>query len=199
MSTVRGLPAGVLGRRAPLWRGAPELPDWAWYGILVVIAVLMGVFAGINPKYAIAGAFGLAFVMLVLVDLTFGLCAFTFLSFLELLLVSEDRSFSFLKVAGFLLLLSWVATISTSREQDKSFIAAHPQFTFVLIAFFSWAALSSYWAEDPGRAYDTVVALPAEHDPVPDRLHGDPAAASTSSGSAGRGSGAPRSRRSRRF
>ena len=46
-------------------------------------------------------------------------------------------------------------TISTSREEDKSFIAAHPQFTFVLIAFLSWAALSSYWAEEPGRAYDT--------------------------------------------
>ena len=150
MSTVRGLPA------APLrWRGTPDLPDWAWYGILVALAVGMGVIAGINPKYAIAGAFGLTFVMMVLVVLTFGLCAFTFLSFLELLLVSEDRSFSFLKVAGFLLLLSWVATISTSREQDKSFIAAHPQFTFVLIAFFSWAAISSYWAEDPGRAYDT--------------------------------------------
>src|SRR5687768_1871445 len=130
MSTVRGLPAGVLGRGRPLrWRGAPDLPDWAWYGVLVAIAVGMGVLAGINPKYAIAGAFGLAFVMLVLVDLTFGLCAFTFLSFLELLLVSEDRSFSFLKVAGFLLLLSWVASISTSREEDKSFIASHPQFT----------------------------------------------------------------------
>jgi O-antigen ligase len=157
MATVRGLPAGVLGRRpvgAPLrWRGVPDLPDWAWYGILLGLAVLMGVVAGINPKIAIAGAFGLAFVALVLVDLTLGLCMFTFLSFLELLLTST--SLSFLKVAGFLLLLSWVATISTSREKDKSFIAAHPQFTFVLIAFLAWAMLSSYWAEAPGRAYDT--------------------------------------------
>jgi O-antigen ligase len=155
MSTVRGLPAGVLGRQSLRWRGAPDLPDWAWYGILVGLAVVMGVVAGISPKYAIAGAFGLAFVALVLVDLTLGLCMFTFLSFLELLLVSEDRSFSFLKVAGFLLLLSWVATISTSQDKDKSFIAAHPQFTFVLIAFLAWATLSSYWAEVPGRAYDT--------------------------------------------
>jgi O-antigen ligase len=155
MSTVRGLPAGVLGRQSLRWRGVPDLPDWAWYGILVGLAVAMGVVAGISPKYAIAGAFGLAFVALVLVDLTLGLCMFTFLSFLELLLVSEDRSFSFLKVAGFLLLLSWVATISTSQDKDKSFIAAHPQFTFVLIAFLAWATLSSYWAEVPGRAYDT--------------------------------------------
>ena len=98
MATVRGLPAGVLGRRpvgAPLrWRGAPDLPDWAWYGILLGLAVLMGVVAGINPKIAIAGAFGLAFVALVLVDLTFGLCMFTFLSFLELLLTSDPPSAS---------------------------------------------------------------------------------------------------------
>jgi len=141
---------------APLrWRGVPDLPDWAWYGILLVLALAMGVVAGINPKYAIAGSFGLAFVALVLVDLTLGLCLFTFLSFLELLLVSEDRSFSFLKVAGFLLMLSWLATISTRREKDKSFIAAHPQFTFVLLAFLSLATLSSYWAEEPGRALDT--------------------------------------------
>ncbi len=155
MSTLRGLPAGVLGRRPLRSPGATDLPDWAWYAVLVGLAVLIGVVAGINPKYAITGAFGLAFVMLVLVDITFGLCAFTFLSFLELLLVSQDRSFSFLKVAGFLLLLSWVASISTSREHDKSFIASHPQFTFVLIAFLSWATLSAYWAEAPGRAYDT--------------------------------------------
>ena len=157
MSTVRGLPAGVLGRRTPAlrWSGAPELPNWAWYGIFVVLAAAIGVGAGINPKYALAGAFGLAFVMLVLVDLTFGLCAFTFLSFLELLLVSKDSSFSFLKVAGFLLLLSWVAKVSTSREKDTNFIAAHPQFTFVLIGFLSWALLSSYWAESAGQAYNT--------------------------------------------
>ena len=159
MATVRGLPAGVLGRRpmaAPLrWRGAPDLPDWAWYGVLVGLAVLMGVVAGVNPKLAIGGAFGLAFVALVMVDLTFGLCMFTFMSFLELWLTGS--SVSFLKVAGFLLLLSWVAVMSTSKEEDKSFIAAHPQFTFVLIGFLAWALLSSYWAEAPARAYDTTL------------------------------------------
>ena len=156
MATVRGLPVGGARRGAPLqWRGVPDLPSWAWYGILVVLAVGMGVGAGISPTYAIAGAIGLAFVMMVLVDLTFGLCAFAFLSFLELWLVTSDHSFSFLKVAGFLLLASWVAKVSTSRDEDKSFIAAHPQFTFVLIAFFSWALISSYWAENAGRTYDS--------------------------------------------
>ena len=158
MASLRGLPAGVLrGASGPLWRfRAPDLPAAAWYAALLVLAILMGVAAGYNPKYAMAGAFGLAFVAVVLVDVTFGLCAFTFLSFLELLLVTEDKSFSFLKVAGFLLMVSWLAHISTRRNKSESFVAQHPQFTFILVLFLGWALLSASWAEDPGRAVDTT-------------------------------------------
>jgi len=124
MASLRGLPAGVLrGGSGLAWRRqprplAPALPAWAWYVALLALAVGMGVAAGYNPRYALAGAFGLAFVAVVLVDVTLGLCAITFLSFLELLLVTEDKSFSFLKVAGFLLMVSWLAHISTSRARD---------------------------------------------------------------------------------
>jgi O-antigen ligase len=157
MASLRGLPAGVLrGAPRPLWPKAPDLPAGAWYLVLVGAAVLMGIAAGYNPKYAIAGAFGLAFVAVVLVDVTLGLCAFTFLSFLELLLVTEDKSFSFLKVAGFLLMISWLARISTRRDRSESFVAEHPQFTFILIGFLSWALLSAYWAEVPAQAVDTT-------------------------------------------
>ena len=157
MASLRGVPAGVLrGPRRPLWPAAPHIPDAAWYLILLAAAVAMGIAAGYNPKYAIAGAFGLAFVAVVMVDVTLGLCAFTFLSFLELLLVTEDKSFSFLKVAGFLLMISWLARISTRRDRSESFVAAHPQFTFVLIGFLAWALLSASWAEVPGQAVDTT-------------------------------------------
>jgi O-antigen ligase len=156
MASLRGLPAGVLrGAARPLWPRAPDLPAGAWYLLLVGAALLMGVAAGYNPKYALAGAFGLAFVAVVLVDVTLGLCAFTFLSFLELLLVTEDKSFSFLKVAGFLLMVSWLAHISTRRAKDESFVAQHPQFTFILVLFLGWAVVSALWAENPGQALDT--------------------------------------------
>jgi O-antigen ligase len=156
MASLRGLPAGVLrGAPRPLWPKAPDLPATAWYLVLIGAAVLMGIVAGYNPKYALAGAFGLAFVAVVMVDVTLGLCAFTFLSFLELLLVTEDKSFSFLKVAGFLLMISWLAHISTRRDKSESFVSAHPQFTFVLVGFLTWAVLSSSWAEVPGQALDT--------------------------------------------
>jgi O-antigen ligase len=157
MASLRGLPAGVLrGERRPLWPRAPELPAVVGYLALVAAAVLMGVAAGYNAKYALAGAFGLAFVAIVMVDVTLGLCAFTFLSFLELLLVTDDKSFSFLKVAGFLLMVSWLAHISTRREKSESFVSEHPQFTFILVLFLTWAVLSAAWAENPGRSLDTA-------------------------------------------
>jgi O-antigen ligase len=157
MASLRGAPAGVLrGPRRPLWPAAPHIPDAAWYLILLAAAVAMGIAAGYNAKYAIAGAFGLAFVAVVMVDVTLGLCAFTFLSFLELLLVTEDKSFSFLKVAGFLLMISWLARISTRRDRSESFVAEHPQFTFILVGFLTWALLSASWAEVPTQAVDTT-------------------------------------------
>ena len=159
MAALRGLPAGVLRGAtlgAPMrWRNAPDLPTVAWYLIVLLLAVILGILAAINPKLAIAGAFGLAFMGLVLVNLTAGLCMFTFLSFLELLLVTSDRSFSFLKVAGFLLLASWVAYIATRNEKDTNFIAAFPKFTYVLLLFLGLALMSSLWAEDPARAINT--------------------------------------------
>jgi O-antigen ligase len=156
MASLRGLPAGVLrGAPRPLWPKAPTLPAALWYVGMAASAVLMGIAAGYNPKYAIAGAFALAFVAIVMVDVTLGLCAFTFLSFLELLLVTDDKSFSFLKVAGFLLMISWLAHISTRRDKSESFVSEHPQFTFVLVAFLGWAMVSASWAEVPGQALDT--------------------------------------------
>jgi O-antigen ligase len=160
MATLRGLPGGVLrGASAPLsWHRrplAPDLPAVAWYAALVLLAIVMGVAAGYNPKYAMAGAFGLAFVAVVMVDVTLGLCAFTFLSFLELLLVTDDKSFSFLKVAGFLLMISWLARISTRRDRSESFVSEHPQFTFILLGFLTWAVMSASWAEVPTQALDT--------------------------------------------
>ena len=160
MATLRGLPAGVLrGASGPLFRRrplAPDLPAAFWYAVLFALAVGMGVAAGYNGKYALAGAFGLAFVAVVFVDVTLGLCAFTFLSFLELLLVTDDKSFSFLKVAGFLLMVSWLAHISTRRDKSESFVAEHPQFTFILLLFLGWALLSASWAEVPTQAVDTT-------------------------------------------
>ena len=112
-------------------------------------AVGLGLLAGIDPRIAIAAAIGLAFVVLVLGDLTFGLCLFAVVSFMDLLPALGGSLLSFSKIVGFLLAISWLAKVTSSQDVRNDFLAAHPIFTFVLGAFIGYAAFSLLWAEDP--------------------------------------------------
>lgn len=112
-------------------------------------AVGLGLLAGLDPRLAIAAAIGLAFVVLVLGDLTFGLCLFAVVSFMDLLPALGGSLLSFSKVVGFLLAVSWLAKVTSSQDVRNDFMAAHPIFTFVLGAFIGFAAFSLLWAEDP--------------------------------------------------
>jgi O-antigen ligase len=118
--------------------------------LLALGAVGLGVLAGLDPKLALAAAIGLAFVVLVLGDLTFGLCLFAVVSFMDLLPALGGSLLSFSKIVGFLLAVSWLAKVTSSQDVRNDFMAAHPIFTFVLAAFVGFAAFSLLWAEDPG-------------------------------------------------
>jgi O-antigen ligase len=115
---------------------------------LAGVAVVLGVLAGVDPKIAVAAAIGLAFVVLVMADLTIGLCLFALIAFLDVLPALGGSLVSFSKIVGFLLAVSWLAKVSSS-EQDtrKDFVAAHPTFTYVLVLFIGWVALSLTWGE----------------------------------------------------
>ena len=117
--------------------------------ILGLAAVALGLLAGVDPRIGIAAAIGLAFVVLVMGDLTFGLCAFAVVSFLDLLPALGGSLLSFSKIVGFLLAISWLAKVTSSQDVRNDFLAAHPIFTFVLGAFIGYAAFSLLWAEDP--------------------------------------------------
>ena len=118
--------------------------------LLAMGAVALGLLAGLDPRLAIAAAIGLAFVVLVLGNLTFGLCLFVVVSFMDLLPALGGSLLSFSKVVGFLLAVSWLAKVTSSDDVRNDFMAAHPIFTFVLGAFIGFAAFSLLWAEDPG-------------------------------------------------
>lgn len=122
---------------------------------LLATAVVLGVLAGVDPRLAVAGALGLAFVVLVLADLTFGLCVFAVISFVDVLPVG-GAAISFAKIAGLLLALSWLARLATAGDREGDFLSVHPGFTYVLFAFVGWASLSSLWAEDPSEAFSSV-------------------------------------------
>src|SRR5205807_2193793 len=57
---------------------------------------------------------------------------------------------SFTKIVGFLLAISWLAKVSSDDDSRNDFLAAHPTFSYVLMLFIGWTALSITWAERPG-------------------------------------------------
>jgi O-antigen ligase len=127
-----------------------ELRERAGQLVLVAVAVLLGIGAGVDPRVGLAAAIGLAFVVLVMADLTVGLCLFAVVAFLDVLPHLGGSVLSFTKVVGFLLAISWLAKVSSSQDSRNDFLAAHPVFTYVLALFIAWAALSLTWAEDSG-------------------------------------------------
>ena len=125
------------------------------HGTILATAVMLGALAGFDPKLALAAALGLAFVAVVLADLSAGLVLFTIISFVDLLPLGGP-AVTLAKVAGVLLALSWLARLSTRDEDTPNFITEHPMITYLLLGFLAWAALSLTWAEDPVAGAEAV-------------------------------------------
>jgi O-antigen ligase len=125
--------------------------------VLAAVAVLLGIGAGVDPRIALAAAIGLAFVVLVMGDLTIGLCLFAVVAFLDVLPHLGGSALSFTKIVGFLLAVSWLAKISSARDVRNDFLAAHPMFTYVLALFVGWSALSLTWAESSSAGTTPVL------------------------------------------
>jgi O-antigen ligase len=117
---------------------------------IAALAVLLGIGAGVDPRIAVAAAIGLGFVVLVMSDLTIGLCLFAIVAFLDVLPHLGGSALSFTKIVGFLLAVSWLAKVSSSQDERNDFLAEHPTFTYVLVLFIGWSALSLTWAEQVG-------------------------------------------------
>jgi O-antigen ligase len=111
---------------------------------------VIGLLAGVNPKLAIGAAIGLGFAGLVIANITVGLCFFAFISFLEVL----SSSYGVTKLVGFLLVLSWLAVVTTRDDARNDFMSAHPGITYALALFVGWSAASLLWAENVPAAID---------------------------------------------
>lgn len=128
---------------------AVELPARLGWGIgLGALASGLGVLAGVDARLALGLAAGMAFVVMVLSDVTLGLCLFIGLEFL--LPDSGGGALSIAKVAGALLALSWLGVMAMRRgAAERSLISAHASFVLLLTFFVGWAFLSALWATAP--------------------------------------------------
>src|SRR4051812_49676902 len=93
-----------------------------------------------------------AFVTVVMADLSLGLCMYALLAFLNIVPDAGGSFISFDKVAGGLLALSWLAAVAARKDARRAFFTAHPQFSAVLLFFLAWGALSMAWSPQVGAA-----------------------------------------------
>ncbi len=113
---------------------------------------LIGLLAGYRPAFAIAAALGLLFVLVILTDLTAGLTAFVFLTFIALVPIGAGPAVSLLKAAGLLLAFSWLSTIVRDGSEEADFLRSFPALGYAVAFFIVWTALSLLWAQDSGVA-----------------------------------------------
>src|SRR5918911_3320596 len=128
-----------------------------YQALLGACGIGLGLLAGLDPRLGVAAAIGLAFVVLVVGDLTVGLCLFAVVAFLDLLPQLGGSLLSFSKIVGLLIALSWLAKVSTSDDTRNDFLAAHPLFSYVLGLFAGFAAFSLTWAEDPSVGMEPLM------------------------------------------
>ncbi len=108
-----------------------RLGRWGLSASFSAAAAAVGLMAGIDPRFAIAAALSLGFVLLVLADLYVGLILFTLLTFIAQVPTVAGPGLSFAKIAGLLLAISWVATLATRQDARSDFMSAHPGLTYV--------------------------------------------------------------------
>jgi O-antigen ligase len=133
-----------------------EFPIRVVPALLAVLALLLGFLAGAEPEIAVVGALCVAFVALAMSNLTVGVCLFAVLSFLDTLFPTGGVV-SGPKLLGLLLVLSWLALVTTGSTQERARVFDHPAFLGVLAAFIGWVAISAAWSEETAPVIESVI------------------------------------------
>lgn len=119
----------------------PDLPVRLWQTGIVIAALGVGLLAGIDPVRSALAAAALAVMLVLLSDLTLGICLFAFLAFLD---------YHYPNVATLLVLglaISWLAAVTAGGQRGREFVATHPAATWLVALLPAWAATSLLWAE----------------------------------------------------
>jgi putative inorganic carbon (hco3(-)) transporter len=128
----------------------------AFCAVLGMLAVACGALAGAKPMLGLGVVFGIAFVGLVLVDLTLGVYAFGAAIYVEAI-PEIERAVSLTKMMGLALALAWLAAAIRRKADRRALTADHPRIVGLMVLFVAWAWLSTLWAEDAGVVPGTVL------------------------------------------
>lgn len=129
-------------------------PSWVLAAGFACAAAGLGLLAGRDPGLAITAGLAIVFILLAFTNLTAGLVAFALLAFLEFVFPASS-AVSLTKVAGAVLALSWLATVSTSDDR-RTLFSDYPATIYLLAGFLSWGVISTLWADDPSKTFDDL-------------------------------------------
>jgi O-antigen ligase len=119
------------------------------------VTIAVGALSGIQPQLGILSAVGVVFVALVLLNLQAGFAVMVMFAYLEVLSVLGGVSLA--KVAGVLIAIAWLATVSSGTREHRNLFAVHPGFSYLVLAFVGWSAISVSWSESSSAAATSVM------------------------------------------
>jgi O-antigen ligase len=126
--------------------------QWPLQAALLGACLLLGILAGLAPAAAVGVSVGLAFLLLVAADLTFGVCLFVLVAFAARLPALGGSDITLVKLLGGVLALSWLATVAQPRSDRRQLFADRPGLLALAVLLLAWIALSVLWAEDVAAA-----------------------------------------------
>ncbi len=139
----------------PTWPQRLRSPLTPLVAASAVLTIAVGALSGKQPELGILSAVGVVFVALVVTNLQAGFAVMVMFAYLEVLSVLGGVSLA--KVAGALIVIAWLATVSTSTLKQRNLFAAHPGFTYLVLAFVGWSAISVAWSESSSTALTSVM------------------------------------------
>ena len=126
--------------------------QWPLQIVLLGACLLLGVLAGLAPAAAVGLSAGLAFLLLVAADLTFGLCLFILVAFAARFPALGGTDVTIVKLLGGALALSWLATVAHPSAGRRQLFADRPGLLALAVLLLAWIALSVVWAENVAAA-----------------------------------------------
>lgn len=119
------------------------------------LSALLGLVAVINPPLAIGLSFATAFVLVAISNLTAGVAVLAFLAFTEVL--PGLGTISAAKLAGGVIVLSWIAAATTRTDRPRQFFGAHGNATMLIVLFVAWITVGATWAQAPSEITDALI------------------------------------------
>jgi len=112
----------------------------------------IGALATVRPLFAIGAVAALAFVLVAFRNLAGGLAFFVVVTFFETLPGSPTTGLTFVRAAGFVLALAWLANLANREAGTPLIFRDHPLIAYATIFFIAWSFASILWATDPVSA-----------------------------------------------